>query len=298
MRKIALIGYGYWGRILLPYLEECFEVTHICHRSAREDGRFTPDISMVLASDIDAVVVATPIDAHYEIVKLALEAGKHVFCEKPLTMSYREAINLTHIAINKNLHIFTDYTYMFSRSILAARDIVDRGELGELLAMGMTMGQLGRFGSFGVYWFLASHLLSVRAMFVPLADNTFNLAEQIRGETGTITICGDVPGVITVSLNRPIREKSIVWYFSGGTITYDGVGRPSLSVVSYDRESGEGNAVRGNRQYCYDERNNLRNAVGYFKDVLYGVMDSDQNLATSLAVTKILEGLTCCQTTH
>ena len=291
MHKIALIGYGYWGKRFLRYLEEQFVVAYICHRNADESGRFTPSIEKVFNSDIDAVVIATPIDTHYEIAKKALECEKHVLCEKPLAQSFQEVCEIGEIASKNKLHVVTEFTYMFSNGIQQAKKIIDGGTMGDLLSMELSLRYLGRFLKFNVYWLLASHLLAVRHMFVPLPENDFIVVEQVNGETGVVRISGRVPGYISVSLNYPQRETRIIWYGSEGTIVYDGINQPALSVIRYKKKYGVlSNEMIDNIQYFhYDEQNNLRNAANFLAGVLGGSDDSKQNLQTSLAVTKTLE---------
>lgn len=291
MHKTALIGYGYWGKRFLRYLEEQFNVAYICHRNADESGRFTSNIERVFNSDIEAVVIATPIDTHYEIAKKALECGKHVLCEKPLAQSFQEVCEIAEIASKTKLHIITEFTYAFSTGIQQAKNLIEGGTIGDLLSMELSLRYLGRFLKFNVYWLLASHLLAVRDMFVPLLENDFAVVEQVNGETGVILISGRVPGYISVSLNYPQREMRIIWYGSEGTIVYDGINQPTLSVVRYKKKYGTlSNEMIDNIQYFhYDEQNNLRNATLFYNDVLNGISDSKRNLQTSLAVTKILE---------
>ncbi len=294
MHKIALIGYGYWGKRFLRYLEEVFEVVHICSRSLAESGRFTPNIEKVLNSDIEAVVIATPVDTHYQIARNALEHCKHVLCEKPLAQSSAQVSELAEIARKNNLHLVTEFTYTFSSGIQQARELVARGSIGDLLSMEMSLRYLGRFLKFDVYWLLASHMLAVRGMFVPLTENEFRLIQQVPNETGIIHIQGKVPGYISVSLNYPQRETRIVWYGSKGTIVYDGINQPTLSLATYRKKHGvlANEMLEQVSYFHHDEQNNLRNAALFFAGVLNGTVDSTHNLQTSAAITKILEELT------
>ena len=291
MHKIALIGYGYWGKRFLRYLEEQFNVAYICHRNTDEFGRFTSNIEKVLNSNVEAVVIATPIDTHYEIVKSALQWGKHVLCEKPLAQSFREVSEIAEIASKNKLHVVTEFTYTFSSGIQQAKRLIEEGTIGDLLSMELSLRYLGRFLKFNVYWLLASHLLAVRDMFLPLLENNFSVVEQINDETGIIEIAGKVPGYISVSLNYPQRETRIVWYGSEGTIVYDGINQPTLSVAVYKKKHGVlANKMLDPVQYFHhDEQNNLRNAALFFAGVLDGTNDSKYNLQVALAVTKILE---------
>lgn len=293
MHKLALIGYGYWGKRLLGYLEEQFDVAYICHRNASESKRFTSSIEKALNGDIEAVVIATPIDTHYEIAKRVLQYDKHILCEKPLAQSYREACEIAEIASEKNLCVVTEFTYTFSNGIQQARKLIRDGGIGELLSMELSLKYLGRFIKFNVYWLLASHLLAVWNMFAPLENSDFTLVEQVKDETGIILVKGCVPGCIRVSLNYPQRETQAIWYGTEGTIVYDGINQPALSVVKYKKKHGAlSNEMIDNIQYFHhDEQNNLRNAVAWFASILDNTNDLGRNLQTSLAVTRILAAI-------
>src|SRR5205823_5986977 len=93
----------------------------------------TTDLNEVITSrDIDAVAVVTPVWTHFELAKAALENGKHVFVEKPFTSTAAQAQELIELADRKNLRIMVDHTFLFSGAVTKIRELVDRGELGQL----------------------------------------------------------------------------------------------------------------------------------------------------------------------
>ena len=100
--NIALIGYGYWGKRLCRYLKEekGFNLKYVC---TRNNDKIWADES------IEAVVIATPIDTHYKIAKMALLMNKHVLCEKPLSLKVEEVLELKKIAEQKNLLLLVPY---------------------------------------------------------------------------------------------------------------------------------------------------------------------------------------------
>ena len=82
---------------------------------------------------VDAVVIATPPPAHYELVKESLEYGKHVLVSKPVVTNYQQLTELIGIAEEKNLILETDLTYLFSSKIEKLKEIYDKGDLGNLI---------------------------------------------------------------------------------------------------------------------------------------------------------------------
>src|SRR5262245_30558403 len=93
----------------------------------------TSDVDEVINSpDIDVVAVVTPVWTHFELAKRALQAGKHVFVEKPFTATSVQAEELIELAERKNLRIMVDHTFLFTGAVRKIRELIDQGVLGKL----------------------------------------------------------------------------------------------------------------------------------------------------------------------
>jgi predicted dehydrogenase len=123
----------------------------------------TPFASEVIGSaDIDAVAIVTPVWTHYELVKAALENGKHVFVEKPFTSSTAQGEELINLAQQKNLTIMVDHTFLFTGAVKKISQLLDEGTLGNLFYYDSTRVNLGLFQhDINVLWDLAPHDLSI-----------------------------------------------------------------------------------------------------------------------------------------
>jgi predicted dehydrogenase len=171
---VGVIGYGYWGPNVvrnLHSLESC-EVVSVCDKNPAVLKRarrqypgieMTTDVSDILKSPkIDAVAIVTPVWTHFELAKAALESGKHVFLEKPLTSTTEQAEELIELAERKNLKLMVDHTFLFSGPVTKIRQLVDGGVLGKLYYFDSTRVNLGLFQhDVNVIWDLAPHDLSV-----------------------------------------------------------------------------------------------------------------------------------------
>src|SRR5438046_8095792 len=148
--RVGVVGYGYWGPNVvrnLHSLDSC-EVVAVCDknevvlRRARRQYptiQMTTEISDILTSpDIDAVAIVTPVWTHFPLAKLALENGKHVFLEKPLTSTTEQAEALIELAERKHLKLMVDHTFLFSGPVKKIRELVDRGQLGARYYLGST----------------------------------------------------------------------------------------------------------------------------------------------------------------
>src|SRR5437667_3254672 len=174
MLKLGVFGYGYWGPNIVRNFSsqpDCRVVT-ICDKSpkavaqalSRHPGvRATSDPDEVMRSPaIDAVAIVTPVATHYELVKRALENGKHVVVEKPFTATSPQAEELIELADRKNLQIMVDHTFLFSGAVRKIKELVDGGALGPLYYYDSTRVNLGLFQhDVNVIWDLAPHDLSI-----------------------------------------------------------------------------------------------------------------------------------------
>src|SRR5436190_6901045 len=172
--RVGVVGYGYWGPNVvrnLHGLDSC-EVVSVCDKNeavlkrARRQYpavQMTTDVADILtSSDIDAVAIVTPVWTHFPLAKLALENGKHVFLEKPLTSTTEQAEALIELAERKNLKLMVDHTFLFGGPVRKIRELVDSGELGSLYYFDSTRVNLGLFQhDVNVVWDLAPHDLSI-----------------------------------------------------------------------------------------------------------------------------------------
>ena len=172
--RIGVIGYGYWG----PNLVRNFaagprtKVTAIAEQTPHRRQvaasqypyiRVVDDAAAVLADpEVDAVAIATPIFTHYELAKRALEHGKHVLVEKPLTRAVAEAEELTALAAAKKRALMVDHTFVYTGAVRKIRALVESGELGRILYFDSVRINLGLFQpDFNVIWDLAPHDLTI-----------------------------------------------------------------------------------------------------------------------------------------
>ena len=174
MLRLGVIGYGYWGpNVVRNFLahHDCKVVT-ICDKSSAALTRVmaahpgigvttNPD-AVLLATDIDAVAIVTPVSYHYELAKKALENGKHVFVEKPFTATSSEAEELIELADRRGLQIMVDHTFLFTGVVRKIKQLIDEGTLGRLYYYDSTRVNLGLFQhDVNVLWDLAPHDLSI-----------------------------------------------------------------------------------------------------------------------------------------
>ena len=172
--RFGVIGYGYWGPNVVRNLHSLkgSRIVSICDQNTAALKRakqlypgaeMTNESADVLTStEIDAVAIVTPVWTHYGLAKKALENGKHVFVEKPLTSSVEQAEDLIELAERKNLSIMVDHTFLFSGAVRKIRQLIDDGTMGGLYYYDSMRVNLGLFQhDINVVWDLAPHDLSI-----------------------------------------------------------------------------------------------------------------------------------------
>ncbi|MCZ7609039.1 MAG: Gfo/Idh/MocA family oxidoreductase [Ignavibacterium sp.] len=171
--KVAVVGLGYWGPNLLRNFLAQHDVEQLIACDTREDRLkvmkqkfpsvvLSNDCEKTLTGNSDLVVIATPVATHYPIAKKALLNGKHIWVEKPFTANVAEAEELIQIAESKNLNIFVDHTFIYNGAVIKMKELVDKGELGNILYFDSERINLGLFQrDVNVIWDLAPHDLSI-----------------------------------------------------------------------------------------------------------------------------------------
>ena len=172
--KVGVIGLGYWGPNLvrnfctLPESElvtGCDLQADRCEKIAAlyPSIRCTQNIEDVFDHpEIDAIAIATPVHTHYGLAKKALAAGKHVLITKPLTDNAAHAEELINLADKKRLVLQVDHTFIYHPAVERLKDIVMRGELGDLYYFDSVRINLGLFQTdVSVIWDLAPHDISI-----------------------------------------------------------------------------------------------------------------------------------------
>jgi predicted dehydrogenase len=125
------------------------------------EGVTTPK-RVIEGTDVDAVVIATPVKTHYALAKASLLAGKHTFIEKPMASSTAECEELIDIAGRKGLVLMVDHTFLYSAPVRKIAEIVQAGDLGEIRYINSRRLNLGLFQKdINVAWDLAPHDISI-----------------------------------------------------------------------------------------------------------------------------------------
>jgi predicted dehydrogenase len=170
--RVGQAGLGYWGRNLARNFDDLTDLRWLCDASEERraefaerypDARVTGDFDELLAADdVDAVVIATPVPTHYPLARAALDAGKHVFVEKPPAMRVTEMEELIGRAEARGLVLMPGHLLLYHPAVQKLKELIDDGELGEVLVVYGNRQNLGKIRKDeNALWSLGVHDLSV-----------------------------------------------------------------------------------------------------------------------------------------
>jgi predicted dehydrogenase len=171
--RFGVIGWGYWGPKIARNLDTLPHgmVAMVADMDSRRLASLaisqpwiqtTTHVEDVLRSDVDGVIIATPVRTHYRLAKEALLHGKHVLVEKPLTANVAEAEELVLLAQEQRRILMVGHTFEYSPAVNELRKLVQSGDLGKIYCIEAERVNLGLFRSdINVIWDLAPHDISI-----------------------------------------------------------------------------------------------------------------------------------------
>jgi protoporphyrinogen oxidase/predicted dehydrogenase len=244
--RVSVVGLGYWGPNIARNLAELpeFAISHLCDiRPAALDAvqRRHPGVALtnrfedVLEDDdVDAVVISTPVSTHYSLALAALQAGKHVFVEKPLAGSSQEALDLTAVAEENGLVLMPGHTFLYSPSVTTIKSLIDSGELGEIYFISSSRVNLGLHQrDASVVWDLGPHDFSILRYWLEA------LPEEVSALSRSCVLPG-IPDVCFINLryaSGTVAHVELSWLAPSKLRRTAIVG--SKKMVVYDDTSNE-----------------------------------------------------------
>ena len=207
--KVGIVGLGYWGPNLLRVLVDSpdAEVRRICELDEERLARFARRYPAVTAGtryedlledpELDAIIVATPVDTHFALAGAALRAGKHTFVEKPMSASADEAEELARLAADCRLALMCGHTFLYSPPVRMVKSMVDSGDLGEIYFVTSTRVNLGLHQrDVSVIWDLGPHDFSI--LLYCLGE----VPDRVRA-VGRDSVVPGIPDIAFVTLRFP-----------------------------------------------------------------------------------------------
>ena len=311
LTSVGVVGLNYWGPNLVRNFDDISDLTWVCDLDATQlesiaarypNAQSTTRFDDLLADDtLDAVVIATPVPTHYALAKQALEAGKHVFVEKPPAMRAAEMDELVTLAEQRELVLMPGHLLLYHPGVVKVKELIDRGELGDVLCVYGNRVNLGIVRSNeNALWSLGVHDLSVILYFLD-EDPDFVTAQ------GSASIHPGVEDVVFCFLRFPsgrIAHMHLSWLDPHKMRKMTVVGRekmvvfddmePERKVTVYEKRAGAGGELYSGDISIpkIETAEPLRLECTYFIELIGGRHDKAKVARDGARVVRALEMLT------
>jgi predicted dehydrogenase len=264
--NIGVIGCGYWGPNLVRNFSEVsgarvktvsdFNPGLLAKMQARYPViQITTDCQNIFKDpEIDAVAIATPVSTHYDLALAALQAGKHVMVEKPMTATTEQALRLIDEAERRNLVLIVDHTFVYTGAVRKMHELVANNDLGDIYYYDSVRVNLGLFQhDVNVLWDLAVHDLSIMDYVLPSKPYAVSATGMSHIPGGpeniaylTLFFENSLIAHLHVNWLAPVKVRRTLIGGSQKMIVFDDLD-PSEKVKVYDK----GITVNGNTESAY-----------------------------------------------
>jgi predicted dehydrogenase len=309
--NVGVVGLNYWGPNLVRNFDGLADLTWLCDLDEEHlrplaerypHARATTNLDDLLADDtLDAVVIATPVPTHYALAKQALEAGKHVFVEKPPAMRAVEMDELVRLADDAERVLMPGHLLLYHPAVVKLKELIDGGELGDVLCVYGNRVNLGIVRSNeNALWSLGVHDLSV---ILYLLDEDPELAAA----QGSASIHPGVEDVVFCFLRFPsgkiahmhlswldphkMRKMTVVG--SQKMAVFDDM-EPERKVTVYEKHAGPGGELHSGDIHIPKVATTepLKVECAYFLELVAGRHDRAKVARDGARVVRALEMLT------
>jgi len=253
--NVGVIGCGYWGPNLIRNFNAMDDVRVVAVSDKRKErldfiGRQFPSIKtrtadaddVLRSTEVDAIVIATPVSTHFSLGMEALENGKHLLIEKPFTATVDQAKKLIEVAEKKNLRLMVDHTFIYTGAVRTIKDYIESGQLGDLYYFDSVRVNLGLFQhDVNVIWDLAPHDVSIMDYLLNRPPRAIAATGVAHFENSIENIAyissyydDNLLGHIHVNWLAPVKVRKTLISGSKKMVIYDDM-EPSEKVKIYDK---------------------------------------------------------------
>jgi predicted dehydrogenase len=253
---LAVVGAGYWGPNLVrtALATPTFRLDWLCDLEVERTRAVLGPYATVRPTDsydailgdpaVAAVAIATPAATHFDLVRSALEAGKHVLVEKPLTPSAAEGEKLAALALRSGLVLMCDHTYCYTPAVQRIRELIRGGEIGDIQFIDSVRINLGLVQpDVDVLWDLAPHDLSILDFVLPEDVTPVGVAAHVGDPIGAGRAClaylsmwlsNGALAHVHVNWLSPTKIRTAVFGGSRRIIVWDDT-NPAARLAVHDR---------------------------------------------------------------
>lgn len=252
--QVGIIGCGYWGPKLARNFAQVAgaslrKISDMRQNRLDEMKALYPQVETTCTyqdlfnDSVDAVVIATPVHSHYRLAREAIEAGKHVFVEKPLAARSDQGLELVELAKQYHVTLMVGHTFLYNPAVEAVREIVQSGALGSIFYLNSTRVNLGLLQpDINVMWDLAPHDISMLSYIL----NLLPVSVSARGAVFvnqyrklhevvylTIMFGQGVLANLRLSWLDPVKQRTLTVVGSQKMLVYDDIAEDK--VIIFDK---------------------------------------------------------------
>ena len=251
--RFAVVGWGYWGPKIarnldaVPHAAVSMVADMDVNRTAslklsQPWVQTTTQVEDIFRSDVDGVVIATPVRTHYRLAREALLHGKHVLVEKPLTASVEEAEELVALAYKHERILMVGHTFEYNPAVNELRKLVQSGDLGKIYSIEAERLNLGLFRSdINVIWDLAPHDISILLYLLGEKPQDIRVQAHAHIQSGIhdmahldLSFANGVTAHIHVSWLHPCKIRRVTIIGDARMVVYDDT-NPAEMIKIYNK---------------------------------------------------------------
>ena len=250
-KYIAVIGAGYWGKNLVRNFHQLGVLKTVCDSAqsirnemtqAYPDITVTDDINTVLNdADIEGVVIAAPAAFHCEITEKVLRADKHVFVEKPLSLTHSDGEKLVRLAADCKKILFVGHILHYHAAVVRLKEMIKAGRIGRLqyiYSRRLSFGKIRREEN--ILWSFAPHDISIilsltgeEPSYVDSIGSNFLHARIADVTVTNLKFPSGIGAHIFVSWLNPYKEQKLVIVGNSGMLVFDDTEPIETKLVLY-----------------------------------------------------------------
>jgi predicted dehydrogenase len=251
---LAQFGCGYWGPNLLrnfsslPNCSVKYAVDLSAERRAFVGKNFPQTLAIESCEralndpEVNAVIVATPAETHFNLAKQVLSAGKHVFVEKPLATKASEVDELGKCAAERGLIVMAGHTFVYNAAVRYVKQLIDAGELGQIRYVYSQRLNLGRIrADIDALWNFAPHDISIIQYWLgnpqPISISRQGMAYMQEGIEDVVFLSLEYPEKIIANIHvswlDPQKVRKMIIVGSRKMVVYDDIADNKIAI--YDK---------------------------------------------------------------
>jgi len=230
--KAALVGYGYWGKVLLPILKSLedtldFSLSLVCDHNQNNLASlknkyqaikvYSDFDDLLNQEDIELIFITTRVDTHFELIRKSLRKGCHTYVEKPFVMNIDHANEVTELAISKSLKLMVGHRLLYSPSVQWIKNNIFNNNVPNGTIFEAAWKNWGIHQQGGVHWDLSCHYIAVINYLMNSLPYNVIVSQLYQSSTGNpenINIILEYPNnilaIIGVSWNNPYKQKELI----------------------------------------------------------------------------------------